>query len=90
MQIINESHRRVRKDLLSFHSESEWSSISEDMGLPLEDEIHFHEGGQTTHGFPTSLLEGNADALFGMDPASSIIGNIQGTEEYLNFIQTRG
>lgn len=83
MQIINESHRRVRELLLSFHSDSEWSSISEDMGLPLEEKIRFHEGGIENQGFPSQLLEGNQDAFLGMDPASSIIGNMQGTEEYI-------
>lgn len=74
--------------LLSFHSDSEWSSISEDLDLPLEDQIPFQEGGFENPTFPSLFLEGNQDTFQGMDPASSIIGNMQGTEEYLDLTQT--
>lgn len=59
------------------------------MELPVEDNIPSNGEPQDPTAFPTLLLEGNQDACLGIDPASSIIGNIQGLEEYLKFIQTR-
>jgi len=51
------------------------------MELPMEDSIQPNLEAQDQTAFPTLFLEGNQDAF--LDPASSIIGNIQGLEEYL-------